>query len=440
MDSQKKSEPSKLLHEEALARRAGQMLDHRAPDVAGDCPAAEAIAAYHERALAPDEIALWEGHFATCANCRQALVALRASDEAQPDEKHLEHSAESVAAPGTRPVTVLTRREPMHRRARWVAPAIGIAAVLVIWFAMRPPSGLFKRPAQTVIVAEGPKSLPENFPAGYAPLPSPAADARNAIDKGVAAGGETGRAARIDGHIATESAEVSQENEKKQPAEEPDQERGNASAAVPALAPPVPPQQDRRESAKDDAGGRQRSPVPALQSEPAGVAKQSSAAQIYEKTEGADQTANKARVADRATKTRATDLVAPSAEVLARSPSGLVIWRAGAGGKIERSTDAGQSWNVQRSPLNQNWLAATAVSDTVCWLAGANGAIARSRDGKTWEPISPPATAADSEGKQPDWTALLAKDAARTTVVAADGRRYITTDGGKSWSENNSKE
>ena len=67
---------------------------------------------------------------------------------------------------------------------------------------------------------------------------------------------------------------------------------------------------------------------------------------------------------------------------LLKSPSGSILWRAGKGGIIERSTDAGKTWVSQMSPSKEDWLAGAAVSDTVCWMAGRNGAIARTMDGR----------------------------------------------------------
>jgi photosystem II stability/assembly factor-like uncharacterized protein len=85
------------------------------------------------------------------------------------------------------------------------------------------------------------------------------------------------------------------------------------------------------------------------------------------------------------------------------------------------------------SPAQEEWLAGAAVSNSVCWLAGRNGAIARTLDGEHWERIAPPSQAAGADGKLPDWTAITARDGLSATIIAGDGRRFDTQDGGKTW-------
>jgi len=97
--------------------------------------------------------------------------------------------------------------------------------------------------------------------------------------------------------------------------------------------------------------------------------------------------------------------------VQAKTPSGKILWRAGKGGNIQRSADAGRTWILQTSPAQEDWLAGTAVSDKICWMVGRNGAIARTTDGGHWEKIAPPSVAADSSGKLPDWIGITAAGA-----------------------------
>ena len=116
-----------------------------------------------------------------------------------------------------------------------------------------------------------------------------------------------------------------------------------------------------------------------------------------------------------------------------KAPSGVVLWRAGDGGRIERSTDGGKTWASEISPSQEDWLAGVAISDTVCWLAGRNGAMARTMDGSHWQPVAPPPQAARADGKLPDWTSITAGDAQSATIAASDGRKFATADGGRTW-------
>jgi hypothetical protein len=118
---------------------------------------------------------------------------------------------------------------------------------------------------------------------------------------------------------------------------------------------------------------------------------------------------------------------------LLKAPSGSTLWRAGMGGTIEHSANGGGVWISQQSPSQEDWLAGAAVSDAVCWLVGRRGAIARTVDGEHWERVVPPAQPAATGGQLADWTGVTARDAQTATIVAGDGRKYATSDGGKTW-------
>ena len=134
-DSINRDESRDRRREEALARRVGDALDQLAHREAVECPDAEVIAAYHEKSLQPDEIARWENHFATCTRCRKVLQVLAASAGAPLDEKEVARLGQLVAAARS-PLEATTRTaEParpirLNWRRRWLAPALGIAAVL----------------------------------------------------------------------------------------------------------------------------------------------------------------------------------------------------------------------------------------------------------------------------------------------------------------------
>jgi len=111
-----------------------------------------------------------------------------------------------------------------------------------------------------------------------------------------------------------------------------------------------------------------------------------------------------------------------------KTPTGKILWRAGKGGNIQRSADAGRTWILQTSPSQEDWLAGMAVSDKISWMVGRNGAIARTTDGGHWEKIAPPSVAADSSGKLPDWIGITAAGARKATITASDQRQYATQD------------
>jgi hypothetical protein len=121
-----------------------------------------------------------------------------------------------------------------------------------------------------------------------------------------------------------------------------------------------------------------------------------------------------------------------TAAALLKAPSGTILWRAGKGGSIERSSDSGKTWVFQTSPSQEDWLAGAVISDTIAWMAGRHGALARTVDGTHWERVSPPAQAAVN-ATLPDWTAITARDGQNATITAGDGRKFITADGGMTW-------
>jgi hypothetical protein len=109
-----------------------------------------------------------------------------------------------------------------------------------------------------------------------------------------------------------------------------------------------------------------------------------------------------------------------------RSPDGSVRWRI-AQGVVQKSADAGVSWQPVTSIASAGIRAGTAPSSTTCWLAGSNGQVFLTIDGNTWTRIRFPEAL--------ELTAVTATDALSAVVTAAGGRRFETRDGGASWTE-----
>ena len=95
------------------------------------------------------------------------------------------------------------------------------------------------------------------------------------------------------------------------------------------------------------------------------------------------------------------------------SPDGSASWRVGAAGRIERSTDRGQTWQQQASGVTAELLAGSAVSNDVVWVVGRAGLILRTTNGQQWQRVTPPG------GAPADWGAVTARDAMSATVVSA---------------------
>jgi len=455
MESRKHEEENDRRREEGLARRIGEALDGMSSS-GGECPSAEIIAAYHERALEIEESGRWENHFAGCSRCRKILAVLAASVEAPLAEAEVARLGELVASADRASQAAPSQKvKPFQPRkwdwrARWLAPALGVAAALAVWFAMRPPWRLPSTEPAGTLIAQAPKTeAPQEMPLRSLDQLSSAKPEENAkavapsaknqpSAKDLAVNPEPALSARnreADGNPVAENrdnlkaAERAITDEKKEQNTLSDAVPAGASAAAPAPppAPATPPQ------AFVKAPG---APVPpGSQTQAVTVTSEAAAVSTASRTSGSVAASSGANIPS--TARNYTNLSKPGAPVgiyvKVTAPSGKVLWRAGRAGKIERSSDSGSKWNLQESPLHEDWLAGSAISDKACWLAGRNGAIARTKNGKRWEIIVPPPTSANTSGKLPDWIGIAAADENSATITSMDQRHYATKDGGKTW-------
>ena len=413
--------------EKALARRLAQAFDNIAASSAGDCPDADQIAAYHQRALSQEENTQCESHFAACTRCRKILTVLAASAEAPLAERPLTHQevaklGEFASAVHRRPTAKSQRVRSFPWRFPWLVPAFGVAAALAVWFIVRPPWRLAAPDSSQVLIAQSPKAT---VPA-VGQDAAPAAEALNAPARDAAAPAQP-RSSTMPQTLQTPAAES---------------DRLDKLAAVDGAAnQALKDEQTVRESIPlgvvgGVSGDRIGAPeTPQQTAAPAAPPRPANAAPFA--TEG-EIRAMRQQAAPAAAGARANaPLVAAYAasagfSVLLQSPSSAVSWRAGTAGRIERSLDGGRTWQAQQSPLRENWLAGSAVTDVICWLVGANGAIARTLDGMRWERIAPPPLDA-AAGSQPDWVVVASSSAQTATITAGDQQRYTTQDGGRTW-------
>ena len=108
--------------------------------------------------------------------------------------------------------------------------------------------------------------------------------------------------------------------------------------------------------------------------------------------------------------------------VIAAGSAAQIRFHAGA---IERSTDGGQTWTLELTEPNAGLRVVVCPSTDVCWAGGDAGLVLHRSSTGEWTrhrlPAPLPVTAIQAEG------------AASATATLADGRRFSTADGGKSW-------
>jgi hypothetical protein len=165
--------------EQALARHLREAAGARedAGNVAGACPDAEVLAAFHERMLSSEEMNAVKEHVAACSQCQEILAHLETSDDVvmEADQEIPMELRRSVLSNGGLYGDYASRQNPSLTVAagpastvsaprsissgrggkllRWVAPAGAIAAGLLIWAVVRDkPHEL--APVQNIQVAQ----------------------------------------------------------------------------------------------------------------------------------------------------------------------------------------------------------------------------------------------------------------------------------------------
>jgi len=440
MDSRDKDE-AKFHRQETLGRRIGKALDEKDSRNPADCPDGEILAAYADRGLGTEQSAKWESHFAACARCRRILLVLNASADTPLAEREVARLGELAStmgprAEGNRPASALAWPTLGDWRLRWLAPAVGVAAVLVVFVALRSNWRGRGGADSRVLVAQIPKEeLPQtSAPSAPAtPPPAPRAEPQQPLN-----GREVRDRKETDEIQAEKKSDALQANREIQPPPALAPASGAAGAEVAPQPPPAPPPV---KAAAPNMSAPEPNPLDAAGNEAVALApraKQAITPQAQAATNAVGglpqtQASSEARTALR--KDQAFALAAPTqkAPAVLKTLSGSTMWRAGVGGKIERSTDGGATWLLQTSPSQEDWLAGAAVSDELCWLVGRRGAIARTVDGQHWDRVSPPPMAAGADGVLPDWTGIVASDSQTATIIAAYGRRFTTADGGQTW-------
>ena len=458
-----------------------------------DCPEPEILAAYFDHAFDAQEAARYDLHFSRCAVCREQLAAMARAGGNDGAERKAAAAWGWLAGPrwlvpaAAALVVLLVIGGIALRMSKPVAPANEIAMSRPD--AVASPSS---EPSAKSTPQAAPPAARENRP-GRPAAPSPSDEASAAIElrepqasrvrgPASAAGAKAGvshanTASRRDQLSVVGAADANPpvgQAAAVQPA--PVMAQQNASRMVrgamragnarPAAAAPV-------NSADQTATSAAPAPVPAEPADKkvdtqsvesdlnaaveAEEAKEASAAKTKLPAAGPSQAVSaKNLTASQAMGTlkellATPDVVRITTPVLARetmeralaiiqqaqissnlmnlqipTPDPKVLWMIAGPGAIERSENGGAGWKTEYLDTRALIVAGAAPTDKICWLVGANGTILRTTNGAHWKTIRPPA--------ETDFVRVEATDALNATVMAMDGRKFSTADGGKTWS------
>ena len=417
--------------EKALARHFRADAQPQAFSASPSCADIEALAAYHEGGLSPEQRILWKTHVQGCPHCQEILAQLEVTEAIS-----LDVAANLEKRKTTRlPLAFKPRRPALWR---WAAPAAAIAAGLLVWITVRENKPLqipevhnrTESSSAPLAATTKPPEPERKTPAAnerlVAPKPSAIAGAAGVLQKKR----EPNRAARVPA-VPSMPTPMSR------------QRTAENSVSLYAAAPPQPEVGDRTDAAAKDLQEKapaflpsSAAPAPA----PAASSKVYSTAQsVTVEAESAVplQGANPATVnpSDRALQKQelpmngrnqaVVSLTKGVGGVIIAAPQGSAEWRIGAAGLVEHSSDAGVTWTLQSTGVVADLLAGSATSDKVCWIVGRSGTILRTTDGGAhWSKLPPPIV--------DDFASVFAVNARQATVSPANGT-YQTKDGGATW-------
>ena len=419
------------------------------------CPDAATLAAYFDRSLTVAEISHWELHFSVCSRCQEQLAALARSEPA------------SVATPAMEKKPAISWLWDW----RWMAP-VGAAVVFLVFFVsyrtMFVPAG---SPSGAELLA---KREPAS-PAPAVPEPQKSADSTSVKTEAVqaAVSGTKSLSALRQAKTRNESDELLRKNAAAAAelarADQTLKDKGarsaeGASGSVTGRAMPKPADEEKQVAMAENraivaqsaapgvAGGipaaaqappaqgaaagiqgvqkQDRAIVAADTKEPATTAPPEAMAQkqaaLKKESAAGRQDAAPGRYALQTAPQSASKLRAAPSEFIVTTPNSKVLWRLGSAGRIERSRDAGKTWETQKSPAQESFLSGSAPSESICWVGGSNGVLLRTTDGgENWERIPSPTKS--------DIIVVKATDQLNVTVIGADGRTFETRDSGARW-------
>ncbi|HKV63236.1 MAG TPA: hypothetical protein VJO16_15095 [Candidatus Acidoferrum sp.] len=475
--------------DKALARHLRSSVSAgETPSVVGpqssECPDPEALAAYHERSLLPEQMNSLKEHIVGCANCQTVLAHLEMTDDiplqAAEEEQILAESMEATAAvvPSSAPASSPEARARKSRRLRllsgarwqWLAPAGAIAAGLLVWISLhenRPlplpspgenESKMAKNQAPPLPIPSGvtrePQSSPPANPSPTLARPQSSADGY-AVSNGRAASGAAKQSQVLGGAAGARSAdaltdEELHERKDRQRDEVADQltaanrtdldtktaaeslrKKEDASSQALKIQAETVEVQNAQIQNQNNSNLSQKIPGPAPMGQMQAPAKKKSARAAASAAPSAAPPPPPAEVNGAVSSYADTGSLIVARSIsssrLFSSPGSNSIWRVGRRGLIEFSKDAGNSWSSQSSGVLVDLVTGSAPSDQVCWIVGKAGAVLLTIDGGAHWRVLPSPPTEDLEG-------VLAFDALHATIWnARKTKSFATSDGGLTW-------
>jgi hypothetical protein len=331
--------------------------------------------------------------------CLDAETLAAWADEALDGRKRAAaeaHAADCARCQGLLAAMVRTT-PPAEARARWRIPAFGwlipvtvAATALVIWIAVpkRSPVQISDGGAEAVD-----KVAPARAPAPATtaePLADAKAPARPAVQPQSQVANERDSAAFAPSLDRLERRKTEPLQKEVARAEV----KANALSETVTIAPAAPPAGAAPAPASEAAAASQPADSNARQASPLASARVST--------------------------------FANAVETIVVSSNPATRFRLLRGGGVQRSADAGATWRTEITGATETLTAGASPSPSVCWLVGPSGLVLLSTDGRSWRRVRFP------EGV--DLHSVTAADHESATVTTVDGRSFVTTDAGQTWS------
>ena len=450
--------------EQQFERALSRHLENASPH--SRCPDAETLAAYHERTLSLEEMARWKEHLAACPRCQETLGLVEQTEDVPVNEwREQEMPAARLAGPAKvgRPAASGRRAEPEsfsaappmaspirpHLPWRWVVPVGAVAAAVIVWVGVRESQIQQRRQAESVEMAKNQAPLAPAISSAVDQLHEPPQkqelqnrafdqslkeqESRVLPSRKTSSPGESPSRQGAPGPSSSTPKPAAPEAAATEQKDLVIAGRGGAASANRAVAAPMALEAPRGRDAErapeppavSAATGEVTASVPAEDKKKERPLPAAESVTATSPSPPGDSSSVQLQLQNR----EVSDLmlVAGVDRRIIVSPGEKNVWRVGAAGKIEHSTDKGKSWKVQKNGVTTDLTAGSATSEKVCWVVGKAGTVLLTTDGgKHWKQIASP-IAGDLGG-------IHATDALHASIWDVPNRHsYETADGGMTW-------